>query len=298
MIRFGPAGWDYPDWRGAVYPRKPPRGFDPLAYLAGFFDAVEVNSTFYRPQRAEVARSWCSRTQGNPRFKFTAKLWQRFTHDRGAYGAGEVKSAREALDALASEGRLGAVLLQFPWSFRRDEPALEWLRDLFGAFRGLPLVLEVRHASWNVPDTYRELMDRGVGFVNLDQPLFQHSIAPGAVATSPVGYVRVHGRNYKDWFRQGAGRDARYDYLYTAAELRPWAERTRTLADTPRVEDVYVVTNNHFQGKAVANAAMLASMVSGEEVAVPPEVLARYPDVLAGHARADARSPEAQQRLL
>ena len=91
-----------------------------------------------------------------------------------------------------------------------------------------------------------------------------------------------------------AGRDARYDYLYTAEELRPWAERTRELAAAPEVEDVYVVTNNHFEGQAVANAAMLAAMVEGRTVEVPPELAARYAEALAPFA-----VPEpAQQRPL
>lgn len=295
MIRFGPAGWDYPDWRGVVYPRPAPRGFDALAYLARFFATVEVNSTFYRPQPPEVARAWCDRVAARPDFRFTAKLWQRLTHQREAYGAEEVKQARAALDALAAARRLGAVLVQFPWSFRRDAAALEWLRDLARALEGLPLVVEVRHASWNVPETYAELAERGVGFVNVDQPLFRNSMGPSAVATAPVGYVRVHGRNYQDWFREKAGRDARYDYLYTAEELRPWAARARELSEAPRVEDVYVVTNNHFQGKAVANAAMLEAMVEGRRVEVPPELAARYPEALAPFAAPPA---PAQPRLL
>ena len=290
VIRFGPAGWDYPDWSGAVYPKPAPRGFDPLAYLSRWFDAVEVNSTFYRPQRPEVARAWCERVAARRSFRFTAKLWKRLTHEREAYGAEEVGAA---LDAIAEQGRLGAVLVQFPWSFRRDAAALEWLRDLFRALSGLPLVLEVRHASWNVPETFAELAEQGVGFVNVDQPLFRRSMGPSAVATARVGYVRVHGRNYKDWFREKAGRDARYDYLYTADELAPWAERTKAIAEQPRVEDVYVVTNNHFQGKAVANAAMLQAMVDGRRVAVPPDLVARYHAALARFVK-----EEGQQRLL
>jgi uncharacterized protein YecE (DUF72 family) len=280
VIRIGPAGWDYPDWRGTVYPKPAPRGFDPLAYLARWFDAVEVNSTFYRPARPEVARAWCERVAAHPRFRFTAKLWRRLTHEREAYGREEVAAARGALDALAGAGRLGAVLVQFPWSFKREEASLEWLEGLWSALAGLPLVLEVRHASWNAAETYDELAERGIGFVNVDQPLFRRSIGPSAVATSRVGYVRVHGRNYRNWFREKAGRDERYDYLYTADELAPWAERTRALAEAPGVEDVYVVTNNHFRGQAVANAKMLESMTERRKVEAPPPAVERYAEAL------------------
>jgi uncharacterized protein YecE (DUF72 family) len=280
VIRVGVAGWDYDDWRGPVYPEPAPRGFDPLTFLAGYFDVIEVNSTFYRPPPAKVSRSWARRVAHLPDFRFTAKLWRRFTHERDAFGADDVKRAREPFEALAEEGRLGAVLLQFPWSFKRDEASREWLRDVALAFRGLPLVVEVRHASWNVPELYRSLHEQGIGFVNVDQPIFRNSLAPSAVATAAVGYVRIHGRNARDWFRAEASRDERYDYLYSAEELRPWSERARALAELPGVKDVYVVTNNHFGGQEVANAAMLRAMVEGRRAKAPPELWKRFGAVL------------------
>ena len=279
VIRCGPAGWEYPDWAGIVYPRPEPRGFDRLAYLARFFGTVEINSTFYRPFPAEVAARWCERVAGADRFRFGAKLWRRFTHEREPYRAEEVAEARAALDRLQAGGRLGAVLLQFPWSFRRDAAAEEWLRGLFRAFAGLPLVLEVRHASWEDPEVLAELAEAGVGIVNVDQPRFRNTIRPHADVTAPVAYVRVHGRNWRDWFRKGAGRDARYDYLYSARELEPWAEAIREMA--AEAPEVYVVTNNHFRGQAVANAAMLESMVEGRRVEAPPGVAARYAQAVA-----------------
>ncbi len=298
MIRFGPAGWEYADWGGIVYPRPEPRGFDRLRHLAAFFGTVEVNATFYRPFGADVARRWCERVADVPRFRFGAKVWRRFTHERGeAYGAEEVAQARAALDAMKAAGRLGAALLQFPWSFKRSDANEEWLRGLFRAFAGLPLVLEVRHDSWAADDVLAELALAGVGIVNVDQPLFRRSIRPSALVTAPVAYVRVHGRNWKDWFRKGAGRDARYDYLYTAGELEPWAERIRALDEAPGEPDVYVVTNNHFEGKAAANAKMLESMVEHRKVVAPPELVARYRDALAPYARAE-RAGEAQGTLL
>lgn len=309
MIRFGPAGWEYPDWAGIVYPKPAPRGFDRLRFLARFFRTVEVNASFYRPFPAETAARWCERVADVPEFRFGAKVWRRLTHERDvAYGADDVAQARAALDRLQREGRLGAALLQFPWSFKRDEASEEWLRGLFRALEGLPLVVEVRHASWDAPDVLAELAERGVGIVNVDQPLFHDSIRPGARVTGRVAYVRVHGRNYKDWFRKDAGRDARYDYLYTAGELAPWAKRIRALAaaaPTPTasasipgpeaedvlVPDVYVVTNNHFRGQAVANAIMLESMVEERRAEAPAELFARYRDALGPYATPAASEP-------
>jgi uncharacterized protein YecE (DUF72 family) len=285
-IRFGPAGWDYPDWAGKVYPKPKPKGFDPLRYLAEYFQTVEINSTFYRPPTAQVARSWAKRVADHASFRFTAKLWKRFTHERTeTWTKDEVAQAREGLDVLHDSGKLGAVLLQFPWSFRNDEANREWLQDLTRTFAAYPLVVEVRHESWNQPAFYAELRERGLGFVNVDQPLFHDSIKPSARATSTIGYVRVHGRNYKDWFRKDAGRDARYDYLYSAKELEPWADRTRDLAEEPGVSEVYVVNNNHFEGKAAANAAMLEAQVTGKRVRVPETLLETYRKELSPIAR-------------
>ena len=276
-IRVGLAGWDYPDWRGIVYPQKKTKTFDELGYLARYFDTVEINSTFYRPAAPKAAAGWVKRVEHNPAFKFTAKLWKRFTHERAAaWTAKEIALASAALDVLQEAGRLGAVLLQFPWSFKRDQASQEWLRDLLGAFSRFPLVLEVRHATWASAEVLAELTERAVGVVNVDQPLFSNSIKPAAQSTSSVGYVRLHGRNYQDWFRPRAGGNQRYNYLYTADELRPWVERIREISARPTIRELYAVTNNHNLGKAPANAGMILSMLASEKVRLPAGLVARY----------------------
>jgi uncharacterized protein YecE (DUF72 family) len=281
MIRVGVAGWDYDDWWGPVYPadRKGKRSFDPLAYLARYFDTIEINSTFYRPPSERSAASWARRVAENPAFRFTAKLYQRFTHQRdAAWTTGEVDEVRRGLQPLLEAGRLGGVLIQFPWSFKRDAAAREWLGDLVGAFGEFPLAVEVRHSSWNVPEFYESLRERGVGAVNIDQPVFGHSITPGTEVTAPLGYVRLHGRNYENWFRDGAESHERYDYLYTKDELDGWLDRIHEVAR--RARDTYVITNNHFRGQAPANALMLRAMAGGDP-AVPPELRAAFGGALA-----------------
>jgi uncharacterized protein YecE (DUF72 family) len=288
-VRFGPAGWLYKDWEGIVYPRPKPPQFDPLGYIAEFFDTVEINSSFYGPPLPRTASAWVQRVEEHKNFKFTAKLWKRFTHKRDtAWTAAEVKQVRAGFDVMMNSGRLGAVLLQFPWSFRRTEENREWLGDVVRTFGEYPLVVEVRHSSWLEADFLIDLEEDGIGFVNIDQPLYHDSIGPTAHATSHVGYVRVHGRNYKDWFRKKASVEQRYDYLYRADQLRPWAERAREIASDPTVGEVYVVTNNHYKGKAVANALMLKSMITGGRVPAPSCVLETYGDKLADYAKAPA----------
>jgi len=286
-IRVGIAGWDYADWKGVVYPKPRPKGFDPLRYLAGYLDLIEINSTFYRPPTKEVAQRWVQRVRDVDGFRFSAKLYRRFTHERKtAWTRAEVKEARAGLDALHGSGRLNAVLVQFPWSFRNDDAGRDWLADLHDTFGEYPLVVEVRHESWNEPSFLQWLAEVGIGFVNVDQPLFRRSIKPSSHVTAAVGYVRVHGRNYSDWFRKDAGRDARYDYLYDEKELRPWVQRTRAVAKHPATAEVDVVFNNHYKGQAVVNAVQFRKLLERRVQDAPPPLVAQYPAELRGYARA------------
>ena len=281
-MRLGPAGWLYKDWEGVVYPTEKPKGFDPLRYIADFFDTVEINSSFYGPPVPKTTASWVRRVKDHHQFRFTAKLWRRFTHERDkAWTGGEVDQVRQGFDVMMEAGKLGAVLMQFPWSFKNTEANNEWLGDVVRTFSTYPLVVEVRHTSWLEPQFLRTLEEDGVGFVNIDQPLYHNSIGPSTHVTSHVGYVRVHGRNYKDWFREKAGVEQRYNYLYKADELEPWVERAKELAATRGTTEVYVITNNHYKGKAVANALMMKSMLTGEKVPAPSGVFEAYGDAVA-----------------
>ena len=280
-IHVGTAGWSYADWEGVLYPKPHPRGFDPLEYLSRYVDVVEVNSTFYRPVDADVARRWVDRVAHAPHFSFTAKLFKRFTHERGtAFTRSEVAEVVRGFQPLHNAGKLGALLLQFPWSFRRNDDNRIWLDDVTRAFDEFPLVVEVRHESWSVPEFYEELAERSIGFVNIDQPLFKNSIKPSATATAPVGYVRIHGRNYHEWFRKDAGVEARYDYLYPPSELQPWAERTAQVAEAG-ADEVYTIANNHYRAQAAVNAIQLKSMIVDEPVPAPDTLYAAYEDELA-----------------
>jgi uncharacterized protein YecE (DUF72 family) len=277
-ILVGPAGWSYADWEGIVYPRSKPRGFHEAAYLAQYFDTIEINTSFYNPLRPEVTASWVDKVERNRAFQFTAKLWKRFTHERSASLQDE-KAFKRGLEPLAVAGRLGALLIQFPWSFKNARENHEYLSGLFMQFMEYPLVIEVRHNSWNQPEVFGWLREQNVGFCNIDQPVIGRSIAPSEQVTMPVGYVRLHGRNYEHWFTSAAHPEERYNYLYRIEELKPWAERIASIART--AELVFVITNNHFEGKAVANALQLMSLLSGQPVSVPETLGAHYPQLAA-----------------
>ena len=269
-IRIGPAGWSYADWEGTVYP---PHGskFDPLAYLASFFDTIEINSPFYRIPPPSHARSWVRRVSDNPHFRFTTKIFRGFTHDQAVMQPDDVRAFRAYLDPLAEEGRLGAVLLQYPWSFKNSEESRQRLQQLFGDLQGYPLALEVRHASFQTAHFEQFLEEHGVSWVNVDQPLFSDSVEPAATVTGSVGYVRLHGRNYEKWFAHQESWE-RYNYLYTAEELEPWVGRIREMAAQ---KETYVITNNHFRGQAIVNAGDLKESL-GQPSVVPPQLSGIY----------------------
>ncbi|MCP5118951.1 MAG: DUF72 domain-containing protein, partial [bacterium] len=225
-----------------------PKGFHPLEYMSSYFDTIEVNTSFYRPVQPEVAKLWLRRVEGNPRFRYTAKLHRRFTHDRSLDPA-SVEVFSRGLRVLHDGGKLGCLLMQFPWSFRFTEENKDFFIRLRRAFAEFPLVAEMRHSSWTREEALGVFIDYQVGFANIDQPQHTKATPPTALLTSGVGYLRLHGRGYGDWFRrfdETPRTVARRDYLYSVEELSGWKERLeriRRFADS-----VYIITNNDAGG--------------------------------------------------
>src|ERR1700732_2222509 len=288
-IRIGTAGWSYKDWDGILYPPEVTRKkVHPVEFLARFFDVIEINTSFYGHIRPELGRLW-SRKAGavNPNFLFTAKLHRSFTHSPLAVmeptsaaisrpNDRDEQLAREGLDSLASEGRLGALLIQFPVSFKNTSLNRDYLERLLRQFNEYPRVVEVRDSSWNTPATPAPFAQKDVGFCNIDQPVLGRSLAPTEHVTSAIGYVRLHGRNYAQWF-DSDNRNDRYNYLYNEGELTAWKERVESVSE--RAQTTYVITNNHFESKAGVNALELKAMISGKRVLAPPTLIQKYPEL-------------------
>ena len=277
-IRIGPAGWSYTDWGGVVYPSPKPRDFHEAAFLAQYFDTIEINTSFYQPPRPQIAEQWVERVAANPRFQFTAKLWQRFTHEGGG-SAEDERLVREGFAPLAAANKLGAVLMQFPFSFHNTPENNAYLKQLLERFGDYCLVVEVRHGSWNDKEFFAMLHSRGAGFCNIDQPLIGRNLEPTERATGPVGYIRLHGRRYDTWFSDDPETppEERYNYLYNDEELAPWANRVRHVSEHSRA--TYVITNNHYLGKGAVNALQLMSLLSGAKVKVPEPLREHYPQL-------------------
>ena len=288
-IHIGPAGWSYADWRGRVYPEGAGSKFDTLALVAKYFDTVEINSSFYHPPAPTTARSWLRRIEHNPNFIFTAKLYQVFTHERGKATTEDEKAFREGIDPLSEAGKLGAVLLQFPWSFKNEGEDRAYLNQLVERFKDYPLVVELRHESWNHPRILQTLEDLNVGLCDIDQPLFANSIKPAAEVTSLIGYIRLHGRNYQNWFREEADVVERYDYLYSRDELMPWVERIKQVAG--KAKQTFVITNNHARGQSLVNAFEVLALLEEQRVPAPARLIESYPR-LSESVKPDDESPQ------
>jgi uncharacterized protein YecE (DUF72 family) len=295
-IRVGVAGWSYPDWRGTFYPRKRDSTPD-LARVARHFDCAEINVAFYRPVESSMARRWLETVKDRPEFLFTSKVPKELTHGKippEAIGLG-AQELKEGLAPLIEAGRLGAVLLQFPFYFRDRPESRDRIRRLVDALRPLPVVVEVRsrgflfarrreeagaaedHLEEGPGSGLRFLSEIGAGLVNIDIPPGKWTIPPTAIATSSVGYVRLHGRNSRTWFDPRAGRDSRYDYLYSEEELRDWARRAEQVSS--RTERTFVIANNHFRGQAPAAALLLLHFLGRPPPEPPPELLETYPEL-------------------
>lgn len=289
-IFIGPAGWIYKDWEGRVYPAPQDKGFDPLVYMAHYFNVVEINSSFYRPPTANSARKWVDKVSDRPDFLFTYKLWQGYTHNRDHFPDSQAeKVVKASLDVLQQQGRLGALLIQFPWSFKNSAENLHWLERVLATFSDYQPVVEVRHSSWNKADFFDFLAAAGAAFANIDQPVIGQSIGLTAIASRQLSYLRLHGRNRKNWFAPN-----RYDYYYPAEELASIrAAVEKMISESPRS---FIIFNNHFRGQGIANALQMMYLLSDSKVKVPAPLLEVFPQLRA-IAQDEAAPIEGQAEL-
>ena len=305
-VRIGTSGWNYPSggygpWTGVFYPLKQgqaipgkKRKFDELEYYAERFNTVEINNTFYRPPAAKTSQSWATRTPEG--FEFSLKLFQQFTHKRDVTQK-DVDDFKRGLDPLAEAGKLGALLCQFPASFKRDDESVAYLTWLLKTFVDYRLAVELRHRSWSdrFGQTIALLNEHDAAFVHIDDPKFRTSIRQNQLPNiSTFYYLRAHGRNAKKWWHHDH-KDERYDYLYSAAEMAEFGETLKAVRQI--VPKTYAYMNNHADAKSVANAVELKHFLDEPiEGTYPDEFIARYPDVKAIVSAAAAKDAQVPVR--
>jgi uncharacterized protein YecE (DUF72 family) len=282
--------------------RKRPKGFDELAFYAEHFDTVEVNSTFYGQPREEICRAWADRTPAG--FEFSIKLYQKFTHPRlfeqrvagllpedaradaplvkmlARPTDADLDEFRRGIEPLAARGRLGALLAQFPPSFKNDPASIDYLAALLRDLADYPVAVELRHKTWSdrIGDTLALLNTFGAAWVQIDEPKFRFSIRQNYLPNvDGFYYMRLHGRNVAHWWRPEKSED-RYNYLYSGDELKEFSETAGAVKKL--VKKLYLYTNNHFSAKSVANATMIKEQL-GEPIEgeYPVTFVERYPEL-------------------
>jgi uncharacterized protein YecE (DUF72 family) len=294
----GTSGWSYTDWVGPFYPEKTPKGFSRLGFYAGFFDCVEVNSTFYRHFPADVGEKWLAEVDGNPNFVFVIKLFRDFTH-----GAADSRSDFEMnrkivlsfLRPFLEREKLGGVLVQCSEFFKDTKTSRDRISMLLEEFSDANLFFELRHVSWYDDEARHFIREKNANVIAIDQPGLGGMVGLDTSILGRIGYIRLHGRNANMWQESrrllgkreeasGGGkrdehdRNARYDYLYNGDELDQ-IER-EILKVKERCDRIYVVANNHPMGKAVANALELIKRVrSREKVRMPDTVIKYFPEL-------------------
>jgi uncharacterized protein YecE (DUF72 family) len=256
-IFTGTAGFSYQDWKGTFYPPGT-RDHEMLEEYARNFPVVEINSTYYAVPKPEMFLSMARRTP--PEFVFNVKAYREMTHERGRVEAFD--EFRKAVRPLVDHGKLGCVLLQFPWAFKNSGESTRYLKQSAARMEGLDTVVEFRHASWQTEGTFEHLRSLGLGYCCVDEPRLEGLMSPLAVVTSPTGYVRFHGRNAENWWGDDRPAWQRYDYLYDEKELSEWLPGIEEMSD--KADRVYVIFNNHYKGQAPANARQFERMLRAE----------------------------------
>jgi uncharacterized protein YecE (DUF72 family) len=258
-IYVGTSGWSYPKgegtWKGYFYPMGK---INEIEYYSQFFNTVEINSSFYRPPNPGYVYNWASRVPDG--FLFTVKLWQKFTHPKmyqestgleAEISQQDIDLFSSSIEPLVRYKKLGALLAQFPPSFKNDAQGRRILNAVTRTFGKYRLAVELRHRSWSDDERIADfLRENNVAWVQIDEPKFRTSVAADLPITSDMVYFRFHGRNAEMWWKGDT--ETRYQYLYSPEEIGELADRVREAAG--KTELLFAFFNNHWQAYAPRNA--------------------------------------------
>lgn len=258
---IGTSGYSYSDWKGPFYPADlDSKQF--LSYYTNYFSFTELNFSYYQQPNPWMLQKIAEKTPD--RFRFSIKGHKSFTHERGPEWQTEAENFRNAVEPLVKRGKIGVILLQFPYSFHYTPENRTYLSDVCSLLEGLPLAVEFRNAEWQREEVYEGLRSRNTGYVVTDSPDLPKLPLPVSLATSDIGYLRFHGRNRDNWWK--GDNTSRYDYLYTEDELSQWLGRIVELLEQTSV--LYVAFNNHYKGKAAKNGLELIELLKARGVSV------------------------------
>lgn len=289
-IRVGTASWtDHEPFYPPEYDKAAMKSRR-IEFYSRYFNLAEVDSTFYHLQPARNFELWSERTPDD--FAFDVKAYGELTwHQRTDDGTPITPSAdtfakfSEMVRPMREAGKLRAVLFQFPPWFTFAPERIEYLGTVREMLPDDTLAIEFRHRSWlegdHAAETRVALEDHHLAYCAVDEPqIGSGSVPPVVMLTDPrFSMVRFHGRNTRMWYGKGlsSSRD-RFDYLYPRAELEPWADRIKRIAE--RLGDsaeVHVVANNNARNYGIVNALDLQELLGqplGKGQPLPDGVLA------------------------
>jgi uncharacterized protein YecE (DUF72 family) len=253
-IVVGTSGYSFADWIGPFYPEGTKKG-DMLGEYSKHFTCVEVNSTYYRIPHPIVLRRMEEKTP--PGFEFIIKANQEMTH-KGSKDVALYRSFEEAIQPVVEAGKFQGLIAQFPWGFKNTPENLDHLRFIKDQFRDYPFFVEFRNRSWIEENVFQTLEASGIGYCSVDEPHLKGLVPPIAKLTTDLGYVRLHGRNAKNWWGRGGG--DRYDYLYSKEELQEWVTKIKAMSEKAR--KTFVFFNNCHAGQAARNARLMKDLLS------------------------------------
>jgi uncharacterized protein YecE (DUF72 family) len=263
------------------YPRGVRSGEERLRYYADRFDTVEANSTYYRLPEEDLVAKWAERVPEGfvmhvkafgmmtrhpvkadvlpPDLREAAPVDERGRVDRPPRELRSEVFARfhAALEPLRAAGKLGGILLQFPSYIVCKQLSFDYLEWAVRELRGDHALVEFRHRSWleedNRAQVFSFLESLGATYVVVDAPKTEaKNLVPTVLArTSPMVYVRMHGRNAETWNVRGRSAAERFDYLYSREELRELVPAVRELATG--AEEAYVMFNNNGRSRAAGD---------------------------------------------
>lgn len=261
-ILIGTSGYYYDDWKEIFYPKALKKG-DYLSFFAEHFNVVELNFSFYRIPSVRQTRQMIEKARG--RLEFVVKAYREITHEISENAINKILPQFLAgIGPFFESGKLGAILLQFPQSFRYVNENRIYLKSLLEALSVYPVSVEFRHKEWLKASVYQSLRILDTGIVCVDEPSLPSLIPPTATVTSKLGYIRFHGRNKKYWYKGNSA--TRYDYLYGREELEEWLPKIYDLSS--KTEKLFVFFNNHSKSQAVTNAKMLINLIEGRGAAM------------------------------
>jgi uncharacterized protein YecE (DUF72 family) len=251
---IGTSGWMYKDWGVKFYPKDLKKGH--LPYLAGVFNTVEVNSSFYHLPLKTTFEKWAVETPKE--FVFAIKLSRYITHlKRLEYVAEPLQNFLANAAGLGK--KLGVVLVQLPPSLRYDaRKAREFFKELRAAgedakIRPLRIAFEPRHKSWFTPEAIAEILPIMRKF--RVSPVFAHSTrfqsypAEAKYITTSFVYLRFHGPRQM------------FASEYTDALLRPWARKVKAWRKEKPTLAVFAYFNNDVNGYAPWDAQALQKLL-------------------------------------